>query len=94
MKDIKILHNSIQNYSWGSKSIISQLLNKESPSVKPEAELWMGAHPRAPSCLEKDGKKISLCEYISLNPSKILGEYTHRQFNGKLPFLLKVPFLE
>ena len=44
------LYNSIQAYSWGSTKIISHLLgNKEANN--PQAELWMGAHPKASSKL-------------------------------------------
>ena len=45
---ISELSNVIQPYAWGSRRALAELRG-ESPSPTPEAELWMGAHPLAPS---------------------------------------------
>ena len=49
MKTIGLLKNTIMNYSWGSPFFLPKLLGKRNPSGRPWAELWMGAHPKAPS---------------------------------------------
>ncbi|MBN2535249.1 MAG: mannose-6-phosphate isomerase, class I [Spirochaetales bacterium] len=89
-RKILVLHNTIQTYNWGSKEYISRLLGRASPSPGPEAELWMGAHPNAPSLITSDSRRISLLEYINKNPVKVLGKETAMKFNNALPFLFKV----
>ncbi|MGO3485172.1 MAG: type I phosphomannose isomerase catalytic subunit, partial [Cellulosimicrobium funkei] len=42
------LENTVQRYDWGSTSAIQDLLGVV-PDGRPAAELWMGAHPLAPS---------------------------------------------
>ncbi|NIO09588.1 MAG: mannose-6-phosphate isomerase, class I, partial [Deltaproteobacteria bacterium] len=44
-----VLKNPIQNYAWGSRTFIPQLIGESIPADKPQAELWMGVHPMAPS---------------------------------------------
>lgn len=83
------LSNPIQNYAWGSHEAISSLLGRPRAS-KPEAELWIGAHPRAPSGLS-DGR--NLLEAIGRDPSLALGDEVWERF-GRLPFLLKVLAVE
>jgi len=84
-----ILKNSIQKYAWGSYSAIQRLMNVP-PSEEPWAELWMGAHPKAPSQVQVDGQWISLSDFISRYPEKILGGKTAEKFNNTLPYLFKV----
>ena len=43
------LINRVQDYAWGSAIAIPELLG-EPPTGGPVAELWLGAHPAAPSC--------------------------------------------
>ncbi len=90
MKSIALLKNKIQEYEWGSKNFIPELLSIEAPVSKPQAELWMGAHPKAPSEVMMSGKWISLVECIDQDPMNILGERVAKRFNNKLPFLFKV----
>src|SRR6267143_1348898 len=47
--EIVPLDNPVQNYAWGSRTAIADLLGRPSPEGRPEAELWIGAHPQAPS---------------------------------------------
>jgi mannose-6-phosphate isomerase len=54
------------------------------------AELWMGAHPRAPSQVLCDGTWRSLAELIEASPAEILGTSTSERFANRLPFLFKV----
>lgn len=42
------LDNTIRPYAWGSATAIPHLLGVE-PTGEPQAEMWMGAHPGAPS---------------------------------------------
>jgi mannose-6-phosphate isomerase len=90
MKETCVLKNTIQEYAWGSHTAISQLLGEPTPSEKPQAELWMGAHPNAPSLVQVDGNWKLLPELIEKLPAEILGKRITKKFGGKLPFLLKV----
>lgn len=89
LKDIFILDNDVQEYPWGSPTAIPDLLCK-TPSGKPQAELWMGAHPKAPSRIDIDGEKSPLNRAIEQFPEEILGERIATAFGGRLPFLFKV----
>lgn len=40
----------IQNYAWGSRAAIAEFQGRASSGL-PEAELWLGTHPRGPSRL-------------------------------------------
>lgn len=90
MEKICILRNAIQNYAWGSHTAIAELLGEPSPSKKPQAELWMGAHPKAPSEVLVDGTWRPLPDLIREHPDEILGKRVAKAFDGKLPFLFKV----
>ena len=90
MRSIKLLKNTVQNYAWGSVTAIPELLGEANPSQEPKAELWMGAHPKAPSFVELDGRWLSLTELIEKFPEKILGKAVASAFDGKLPYLFKV----
>ena len=81
------LTNTTQHYAWGSPSAISDLLGRE-PSGQPEAELWMGAHPSAPSRV--DGGEATLLDFVSADPVGMLGPQVAARFKNRLPFLLKV----
>lgn len=90
MKTIGLLTNTIQEYAWGSYTAIPDLLGYDSPAASPQAELWMGAHPKAPSLVKCDGRWISLLELIEQNPKDILGKKVAEKFNSRLPYLFKV----
>ena len=83
------LQNPIQPYAWGSRRFIAELCGKAAPTSEPEAELWMGAHPLAPSEALGDNQRRSLLTLLSADPQAMLGERVARRF-GRLPFLLKV----
>ena len=85
-----LLGNTVQPYAWGSRTAIAQLLGEPSPSSGPQAELWMGAHPSAPSVLTRDGVTGTLTAAIAAAPALELGERVAARFGGRLPFLLKV----
>ncbi len=90
MREIGLLRNSIQEYAWGSTTAISELLGQAWQSDKPQAELWMGTHPKAPSEVLQDGVWKSLLELVEEHPEEILGKQIARRFHNKLPFLFKV----
>ncbi|HJX34889.1 MAG TPA: mannose-6-phosphate isomerase, class I, partial [Desulfatiglandales bacterium] len=90
MNRIAVLENSIQEYAWGSKSFIPELLRGSSPAKRPMAEMWMGSHPKAPSMVIHKDKRISLAELIDMDPPDILGDSVAKKFSNKLPFLFKV----
>ncbi|CAB1061216.1 Mannose-6-phosphate isomerase (EC [Olavius sp. associated proteobacterium Delta 1] len=90
MKMIGLLQNTIQFYAWGSPSAIPELLDKENPSGKPWAELWMGAHSKASSLVSYEGKRLPLIELIQKYPHEILGPDISETFHNKLPYLFKV----
>jgi len=90
MRKIGLLKNTIQEYAWGSRTAIPELLGQPVPAEKPQAELWMGAHPKAPSQVLSDGIWRSLPEVIQESPAETLGQEVATRFSHKLPFLFKV----
>ena len=90
MQKIGLLKNTIQEYAWGSPEAIPDLLGQRNPGNKPQAELWMGAHPKAPSLVQYQGQWVSLLDLISKNPLDVLGKNAAKNFNNKLPYLFKV----
>jgi mannose-6-phosphate isomerase len=90
MKRISILKNPVQNYAWGSRTFIQQLMGDPVPADKPQAELWMGVHHKAPSQVLYNREWISLPEFIRKDPEGILGESVAKKFSNELPFLFKV----
>lgn len=80
------LKNPIQPYAWGSLTAIPRLLGVE-PSGEPQAELWLGAHPSAPSEVVGDGP---LDAVIARAPDALLGAPVVARFGPSLPFLFKV----
>jgi mannose-6-phosphate isomerase len=89
LRRIALLKNRIQKYAWGSRTAIPELLG-QSPDGDPHAELWMGAHPGAPSEVNVDGRWVSLKKLIDKNPESILGKEAAIRFANELPFLFKV----
>jgi mannose-6-phosphate isomerase len=79
--------NPVRHYPWGSRTVIPDLLGEPSPADKPYAELWMGAHPDAPSVLSTG---ISLDKAVAEDPELLLGAAVRERFGDRLPFLMKV----
>ncbi|WP_405012342.1 mannose-6-phosphate isomerase, class I [Kitasatospora sp. NBC_01539] len=82
------LHNTVRPYAWGSTTAIPALLGEE-PTGEPQAEMWIGAHPGAPSRLERNGATTTLDQVVAADPERELGAAAAR-FGPALPFLLKV----
>jgi mannose-6-phosphate isomerase len=90
MEQISRLKNPVLEYEWGSFTDIPNLLGAKSPSKTPQAEMWLGAHPKAPSMVFVNGRWVSLEETIKKYPENVLGRQTSVMFGGKLPYLFKV----
>ncbi|MER7959281.1 mannose-6-phosphate isomerase, class I [Streptomyces sp. NPDC096030] len=79
------LVNTVRPYAWGSTTAIPELLGT-TPTGEPQAEMWMGAHPGAPSRTERG----PLNEVIDADPVRELGAPAVEKFGPHLPFLFKV----
>lgn len=90
MESISLLKNAVQDYAWGSFTHIAELLGFESTSPKPQAELWMGSHPKAPSMVKYLEWWSPLDALIAKYPQKILGKAAAAKFDDRLPYLFKV----
>ncbi|MFB7918723.1 mannose-6-phosphate isomerase, class I [Streptomyces sp. NPDC056061] len=89
------LSNTVRPYAWGSTTAIPELLGV-APTGEPQAEMWMGAHPGAPSRLTRPTgtgeprRERPLTEVIAADPERELGRATVEKFGPRLPFLLKL----
>ena len=83
---MELLQPVIQPYAWGSRHGIAELQGRPVPAAGPEAELWMGAHPSAPS----GAAGTTLDAHIAADPDRELGPSCVARFGPRLPFLLKV----
>lgn len=84
------LDNVVQPYDWGSTTAIADLLGEPGPSDAPQAELWMGTHPKGPSKVIADGERQLLHQLIERQPFDILGPDVAGRFGNALPYLFKV----
>lgn len=85
-----VLENPVLNYAWGSRTAIADLLGRPAPSALPEAELWIGAHPKAPSRVAAPAGFGTLDRALQDDPVGLLGHEVCDRFGNELPFLLKV----
>jgi mannose-6-phosphate isomerase len=88
-----LLENTVQHYAWGTRNaeaFIPNFLGIEPEHDVPYAELWIGAHPKAPSSVQKNNERLALIDFIGQAPRDILGARAAERFNDQLPFLLKV----
>ncbi|TDC93832.1 mannose-6-phosphate isomerase, class I [Actinomadura sp. 7K507] len=79
------LTTPIRPYDWGSATALPELLGTE-PTGRPQAELWAGAHPAAPSSV--DGTPLDAL--IDADPAGMLGRACVERFGPALPYLLKI----
>jgi mannose-6-phosphate isomerase len=91
---VRALANPIRHYAWGSRTALAELTGRPVPSPEPEAELWVGAHPTAPSQVETDAGLVPLPDWIARAPERVLGAAVAARFGGELPFLLKLLAVE
>lgn len=77
--------NPVQRYAWGSATAFSELFGW-AESGTPQAEVWMGAHPKAPSqIVTGTDQQVRLDAHLSQHPEQ-LGSRP----GEPLPFLLKI----
>jgi len=88
---VRRMENPVMAYAWGSRDAIATLQGRPA-ATDSEAELWMGAHPAAPSRLQSsDGEPAQgLDAIIAADPLGVLGKDCLERFGPRLPFLLKV----
>src|SRR5438046_9823819 len=95
-----LLRPVIRPYPWGTRTATAELQGRPVPAPGPEAELWMGAHPTAPSGVRRLpssatpptalAPSVTLDTLIAADPQGELGPEVTARFGGRLPFLLKV----
>lgn len=83
------LQNVVRPYPWGSTTAIAELLGR-APSGAPEAELWLGAHPGAPSRANTPDGEVPLNQLVEADPQSTLGTTSRSRFGDRLPFLMKL----
>ena len=83
------MKNPILPYAWGSYSAIGTLLDLPVPTNEPQAELWMGAHPKAPSQVFWQGAWHPLTELLEKKAKEIIGERGYKIY-GLMPYLFKI----
>lgn len=89
MQNIYKLTGHIQNYAWGGKDYLPQLLTFSNSEDKPVAEYWLGAHNALPSEIMINNQNIKLTDFLQKNPL-FLGDQSLQKFGQELPFLLKI----
>jgi mannose-6-phosphate isomerase len=82
------LKGKIQNYAWGGKEFIPNLLGNKTNEEKC-AEYWLGAHEKAPSVLKTKQGNETLNSFLNSGLVDKLGPDIAKKF-GRLPFLFKV----
>ncbi|WP_291046301.1 mannose-6-phosphate isomerase, class I [Herbiconiux sp.] len=83
------ISNTPRDYAWGSTTALPELLGTP-VTGRPQAELWLGAHPGSPSrILDPDdtGGAEDLAAWIAADPATTLGGDRR---GDSLPFLLKL----
>lgn len=91
MKEAKrlfYLEGILQNYTWGGRSLIPNLVPTLKSGDKPLAEYWLGAHQTAPSIVKIE-KEYPLDQLISSDKEGVLGKAVSKKFK-RLPYLLKL----
>lgn len=85
-----LLRAPLRNYAWGSATLLAELQGRV-PTGRPEAELWMGAHPGSPAgavpAADPRADPVPLHELFAADPGRHLGEAARF---GRLPYLVKL----
>lgn len=79
------IDGAVRNYAWGSRTALAELTGRPLPTEHPEAEMWYGAHPAAPSRVTGTGR--DLLDVISADPAGQLGPDRR---GDRLSFLIKL----
>jgi mannose-6-phosphate isomerase len=83
---VQLIDGVTRDYNWGSTTSIPELIGLPITGT-PVAELWLGAHPSAPSLV--GCHHVPLDQVVAADPDGTLGSAIANRF-GSLPFLLKV----
>ena len=94
MLGILPLECPVRRYDWGSRTAFGRLLGRPCDG-RPEAELWMGAHPQAPSAALVGSRRVPLDRLIADRPAETLGRCAPAGHGpggqgAGLPFLFKL----
>ncbi|MFC7403080.1 mannose-6-phosphate isomerase, class I [Citricoccus sp. GCM10030269] len=85
-----LLRAAIRDYAWGSATLLAKLQGRV-PTGRPEAEMWMGAHPGAPAgavpVTDPQAEPVPLDALLERDPEAMLGEAARF---GRLPYLVKL----
>ena len=96
MLGILPLECPVRHYDWGSRTALGRLTGRPA-SGRPEAELWMGAHPVAPSVAQvgPGSGRVTLDRLVADRPIETLGRCAAAGQGAAgqgaaLPFLFKL----
>ncbi len=89
MSELLALRGSVQNYEWGSTTLMPQAFGWP-VTGEHFAELWIGDHPSLPSTALVGGSWTPLPEVITADPPRWLGPDVVDRYGSRLPMLLKV----
>ena len=89
MAKIYKIEGKVQNYDWGGKNFIPNLISETKKEDTAYAEYWLGAHLKAPSIIKTANENITLDRFIDEDITNVLGDTVANTF-GKLPYLFKV----
>lgn len=84
------IDNTPRDYAWGSTNAIAAF-RATTPSGRPEAELWLGAHAGSPAKVAEEASvgHPDLAAWIAAEPEQALGPAVAAG-GARLPFLLKL----
>lgn len=88
-----VMQNEVRDYDWGSTTVLAELQGRV-PTGGPEAELWVGAHPGAPSWLLDGDVRHRLDQVVLEQAESVLGPECLHRFGPQLPFLTKLLAIE
>ena len=83
------LRCGVQEYAWGSTTLMAERFGWPDTD-RPQAELWIGAHPLMPSAVFIDGEWSALDALIAEDPQRWIGTRATKRFGPTLPMLMKV----
>ncbi|RMI03744.1 type I phosphomannose isomerase catalytic subunit, partial [Cellulomonas triticagri] len=90
------LANPVRHYPWGSTDALPGLLGLP-PDGRPCAEIWVGAHPAAPSVVldppgrdGAPGTAAPLDVLVREHAPGLLGARVRDRFGDRLPYLVKL----
>ncbi len=80
----------VQDYKWGkpaNTSLIAKLI-EDASSYEYLAELWLGAHPKAPALIANSN--LNLIQFLKEHATNFMGAKICSKFKNSLPFLFKI----